>query len=69
MTRVYVYQHTDECEEWCNHCEVCGLGIMWGSRCHDHLNPNARVMHPSEVTIVRNMATGEVIAYVYEAQP
>ena len=29
-------KHTADCEEWCNHCEVCGAGISYGSRCHDH---------------------------------
>jgi hypothetical protein len=31
--------HDDDCETWgrgCNHCEVCGVGVLYGSRCHDH---------------------------------
>jgi len=29
--------HTDDCESWgCTHCAVCGIGVLHGSRCHDH---------------------------------
>jgi hypothetical protein len=31
-------KHDWSCAEWCNHCEVCGTAIMYGSRCHDHPN-------------------------------
>lgn len=30
-------QHTDDCESWgCAHCTVCGVGVLYGSRCHAH---------------------------------
>ena len=29
-------QHDAGCIEWCNHCQVCGAGIMYGSRCPAH---------------------------------
>jgi hypothetical protein len=35
---------TEDHGDWdCNHCEVCGKGIVYGSRCHDHpaAGPNA----------------------------
>lgn len=29
--------HTFDCESWgCAHCTVCGVGVLYGSRCHDH---------------------------------
>lgn len=28
--------HNYGCDEWCNHCQVCGEGALYGSRCHDH---------------------------------
>jgi hypothetical protein len=28
--------HDDGCAEWCNHCEVCGIGTPYGSRCPSH---------------------------------
>lgn len=30
--------HTFDCEEWCNHCTVCGGGTLYGSLCPDHWN-------------------------------
>jgi hypothetical protein len=29
-------KHDASCGERCNHCQVCGTGIMYGSRCPDH---------------------------------
>lgn len=29
-------QHDDSCGERCNHCQVCGEGIRYGSRCPEH---------------------------------
>lgn len=26
------------CLEWCNHCSVCGTGILYGSLCRAHHN-------------------------------
>lgn len=32
--------HSEDCETWgCAHCRVCGKGVLYGSRCHDHPNP------------------------------
>ena len=31
-------EHHNECSEWCNHCLVCGTGIVWGSLCQQHYN-------------------------------
>lgn len=28
--------HGESCGERCNHCEVCGEGIVYGSRCPEH---------------------------------
>lgn len=30
--------HNHSCDEWCNHCTVCGTGVLYGSLCHDHGN-------------------------------
>ena len=35
--------HDDGCAEWCNHCEVCGIGTPYGSRCPSHPNAPAPV--------------------------
>lgn len=35
--------HDDGCAEWCNHCEVCGTGTPYGSRCPNHPNAPAPV--------------------------
>lgn len=29
-------KHDESCAEWCNHCQVCGEGIRFGSRCREH---------------------------------
>lgn len=29
-------KHDDYCDEWCNHCIVCGTGTLYGSLCSDH---------------------------------
>ena len=29
-------KHDESCAEWCNHCQVCGEGIRYGSRCREH---------------------------------
>ncbi|MFJ4166305.1 hypothetical protein ACIPY5_12180 [Microbacterium sp. NPDC089698] len=29
-------KHTEGCIDWCNHCQVCGEGIQYGSRCPAH---------------------------------
>jgi hypothetical protein len=37
--------HDADCERWCNHCDVCGVGMLYGRRCPDHPafgDPNAR---------------------------
>lgn len=31
-------QHDASCAERCNHCEVCGVSILYGSRCPEHPN-------------------------------
>lgn len=28
--------HDFYCQEWCNHCIVCGAGVLYGSLCHEH---------------------------------
>lgn len=33
-------QHNDGCQEWCSHCVICGVGILYGERCHQHLIPS-----------------------------
>lgn len=34
--------HTDDCESWaCNHCQVCGIGVLYGSRCNAHPMPGS----------------------------
>lgn len=30
--------HDENCDKWCNHCEICGTGILYGSRCLDDPN-------------------------------
>ena len=29
-------KHTKGCIDWCNHCQVCGEAIKYGSRCPSH---------------------------------
>lgn len=29
-------KHDESCAEWCNHCQACGEGIRYGSRCREH---------------------------------
>lgn len=41
--------HNIDCDEWCNHCEICGRGILYGSRCLDHPLP-PRPLARAEVT-------------------
>lgn len=34
--------HTDDCESWaCNHRTVCGVGVLYGSRCREHPMPGS----------------------------
>lgn len=28
--------HDSGCWDWCNHCALCGVGILWGARCPEH---------------------------------
>jgi hypothetical protein len=28
--------HEDGCEEWCSHCALCGVAVLYGARCYDH---------------------------------
>ena len=28
--------HQPGCTDWCNHCAICGVGILFGARCRDH---------------------------------
>lgn len=28
--------HDEGCGEWCNHCALCGVGILYGARCNEH---------------------------------
>lgn len=29
--------HHVGCDEWCNHCALCGVGVLYGARCREHL--------------------------------
>ena len=31
-------KHDESCAEWCNHCGVCGEGIVYGGLCREHYN-------------------------------
>lgn len=35
------------CIEWCNHCTVCGEGVLYGSRCPAHENRTSDISGPS----------------------
>lgn len=30
-------RHNQGCAEWCNHCALCGKGILYGARCNEHI--------------------------------
>ena len=30
-------QHNRGCTEWCNHCALCGKGVLYGARCIEHM--------------------------------
>lgn len=43
-------QHNDGCAEWCNHCLLCGVGILYGERCHAHFISTSPASTPEEGT-------------------
>lgn len=49
-------KHTDDCDEWCNHCKVCGDGIHYGELCPTHYNRHC----PCGKTIAYNETACEV---------
>ena len=42
-------KHDESCAEWCNHCQACGEGIRYGSRCREHYQ-NQPQGEPSDCT-------------------
>lgn len=56
--------HDDDCESrGCTHCEVCGVGVLYGSRCSAHpmLGSSGAVAHPAPPS---ETATEAVVEYV-----
>lgn len=45
-------KHDESCAEWCNHCQVCGEGILYGSRCRAHYqNQSEPQAEPSDAEL------------------
>ena len=41
-------KHDESCGERCNHCQVCGEHILYGSRCQEHPNRSEPQGEPSD---------------------
>lgn len=46
--------HEDGCAEWCAHCALCGVPVLYGARCEKHLG-----VYPEREPVVVDAATVE----------
>lgn len=56
--------HDVSCEDWCNHCEVCGDKIMWGARCPDHLVTPEQIRASTERAVMDPVAQPRMFGWL-----
>lgn len=54
-------KHDESCAEWCNHCQACGEGIRYGSRCREHYQ-NQPQAEPSDAQLLAALTAYEAKA-------